>query len=117
MFKTLKAINFHSEVIYFVMNYILQYDDNMTKGKVKNKNIFDGDKWKVNASFPLLRLLKEGNRFPLLHMSCKTIKEVETYKIIHQFYVGYMSSPLLKQNKIFIENISFFISRFDRNNS
>ena len=65
------------------MSYILQYDENMTKGKGNNKKIVAGDKCKVNASVPLLNFLKENGCDPLLHMSHKKIKTVETDKIIH----------------------------------
>ena len=87
------------------MNYILQYDDHITKGKGQNKNIVAGDKWKVNASVPLLKILKENDRVPFLHMSHKTIEEVETDKIIPQFHVVYVYSPFLKQNKTYREKV------------
>ena len=59
----------------------------------ENKKIVGGYKLKVIISVPLLRLLKENNRVTLLHMSRKTIKEIEADKIILQFYVGYIYSP------------------------
>ena len=83
------------------MNYIFQYDDNMTKGKVKNKNIVAVYKWEANDSFPLIKLPKAKNCVSLLHMSRKMIKEVETNNIFSQFCVGYMSSSLSKQNNKF----------------
>ena len=59
-------------VIHFVINYISQYDYNMTKEKETDKNIDAGDKTKVNSSVPLLILLKENYHLPLLHVLKKT---------------------------------------------
>ena len=41
----LVSLNFHSKVINFVMNYISQYTENMTREKEKDKNIESGVKW------------------------------------------------------------------------
>ena len=65
------------------MSYLLQYDENMTEGKENNNKIVARDKCKVNASFPLLKLLKANGCDPLLHMNHKKIKAVETDNIIH----------------------------------
>ena len=81
------------------MNSILQYDDDMTKEKGQNKKIVSGDKWKVNASVTILISLKSKYRVPLLHMSRKTIKEVETDKIIPQYHVNSIYLSFSKQNK------------------
>ena len=48
----------------------------MTKGKGKNKSIFIGDKFRVDASVPLLKLFKSKDRVPMLYMSCNKIKDV-----------------------------------------
>ena len=40
----LASLNFHSKVINFVMNYISQYTENMTREKEKDKNIESGVK-------------------------------------------------------------------------
>lgn len=85
--KKLSSLIFCQNVIYFVMIYVLKYEDNMTEGKVKSKKIVTGDKWKVIASFYLLKKLKPNDFVPLLHMSRKAIKEVETDKIMAQSYV------------------------------
>ena len=80
----------------------------MTKGKGKNKSIFIGDKFRVDASVPLLKLLKENYRVSLLHMSINKMKEVEIDKIIPQSYVGYMYFPFSKQSKTFREQVEIF---------
>ena len=64
------------------MNYISQYDDNMTKDKYKYNKIDTRYKWKMNASFPLLKLFKANYHVTVFNMSFKTIKNVETYKMI-----------------------------------
>ena len=97
-------------MINFVKKYISQYDDNKTKEKDTDRNIETRDKYKVDFSFPILKLLKENDRAPLLHISRKNIKYVETDKMIHQFHVGYMSMLFSKQNKTFREKIDFFNS-------
>ena len=73
------------------MNDILQYDENTTNGKGKNKNIVSGDKWKFNASITLLKRLKANDHVSLLNLRLKTIKDTETDNIISHFHVGYMS--------------------------
>ena len=81
------------------MNYISQYDKNMTKGEYTDKNIQTGGKWKVDSSVPLLKLLKANDLLSLFRMSCNNIKYVETDDIIPQFYVVYMSMPFSKKRK------------------
>ena len=63
------------------------------QGEVKYKKIGTGEKYKVYASVPLLKILKENDCVPLLHMSLNNIKDVETDKMVTQFHVGYMSIP------------------------
>ena len=87
----LSSLNFYSKIIYFVINYLSQYDDNMDKEKNKDKNIDARHKWKVNVSVSLLKLLKSNDCVRLFHTIWNTIKNVETDKMILQFYVGYMS--------------------------
>ena len=91
-----------------------QYDDKMTKEKDKQKNIETGDKWRIDASVTLLKLLKANDRVPLLHMIHKNIKDAKTHNMITQFHVGYMSIPYSKQNKTFREQF-VFTSIFDTN--
>ena len=67
------------------MNSRLQFDENMTKEKGKSKNIVTGDKFKVDASVPLLKSFKSNDRVSLLYMICKYTKEVETLKKILNF--------------------------------
>ena len=50
---------------------------------------------------------KANYRVTLLHMSRKKIKDVDTDKMIPQFYVEYMSMPYLKQNNTFREQVDF----------
>ena len=77
----------------------------MTKGKGKKKKIVAGDKWEVNASVPILKLLKSNDRVLLFHMSFKTIQEFETNRIITQFCVGCMSLYFSNQDKTFREQV------------
>ena len=60
-------------------------------GTRKNNNIDAGDKWKVNESVTILKLLKEKYLLTILHMVSKTISHAETDMIFPQFHVGYMS--------------------------
>ena len=90
------------------MNYISQFDDNTTKEKEKDKNIDTGDKWKVNSLVSLLSLLKANNCVPLLQIIFKTIKHVETDKMINQFHVEYMPMSFSKQDNTFREKLKNF---------
>ena len=78
----LSFLNFNSKVIHFVVNYISQYDDNMTKEKNKYKKNDTRDKCKVNSSAPLLKLLKDNYCDFLFNMIRNTVKRVETDKTI-----------------------------------
>ena len=90
------------------MNYISQFDDNTTKEKEKGNNIDTGDKWKVNSLVSLLSLLKANNCVPLLQIIFKTIKHVETDKMINQFHVEYMPMSFSKQDNTFREKLKNF---------
>ena len=80
-------------MINFLMNYIPQYRENMTKEKEKYKKTDTGDNRKFYDSVTLLKLTKSKNCVKLLHMSIKKIKYVDTDKMIAQFHLGYMSMP------------------------
>ena len=71
----------------------------------ENKKDVAVDKWKFNSSLTLLKLFKRIYSIPLLHISRKTIREVETDKKIPQFNVGYMCSLLFNKNKTFREQV------------
>ena len=62
------------------MNYIIQYDVNMTEGKGNNKNIVAGYKCKFYASVNLLRELKANYLAPLFHMVLKTKKRLKSVR-------------------------------------
>ena len=64
------------------MSYISQYEENITKGKYKDKNIETGYKCKEDASVTLLRILNSNDCIPIFPMSRKNIKYVNTDKII-----------------------------------
>ena len=74
------------------MNYISQYNENMTKDKGKDNEIDSGDKRKLNASVNLLKLLKANDHVTLLNISLKTIFLREN--TIPQLHVGYISMSL-----------------------
>ena len=54
------------------MNYISQYYYNIKKKKGKYNNIDTGDKWKVDASVPLIKLFSRKNikDFESLNLVC-----------------------------------------------
>ena len=117
-FMKIFILNFHSKVVHFVMNYISQYYDNVTKEKEKYNNIESGDKWKVNSTLPILKSLKPNDCVTLLHMILRKIKLAETDNTISQFHVEYMSMSSSKQNKNFREKVErIFTPRSDTNTS
>ena len=92
-------------MIHFVMNNIPQYDDKMIKEKGKDKNIITWVKWNGCASVTILKLLRENDCVPLLHMIRKNIIYFDTDKMVTQFIVGYISMP---QKAIHSENKVIF---------
>ena len=60
------------------MKYIRQYYYTITNYNNKDKNIDSVDKWRVNASVPILQILNANYLVPLFHMSRETNKNVET---------------------------------------
>ena len=55
-------------MIRFVINYIQQYDKNITKEKGKDNNIDAGDIFNENVLVPLLKLLKANDCIKLFHV-------------------------------------------------
>ena len=59
------------------MNYLLHYDEKMTKVKGENNKIVSGGKLKVNTSVNLLKLLTANDSLSLLIMSLEELKRVK----------------------------------------
>ena len=57
---------------------------------------------------PILSLLGDNHRLPLIHMATRDIWLEETKERINKFSIGYMINPKLNINKTFREQVYLY---------
>ena len=99
------AINFTLKVIQVFMFSINTYKQYMIpvgneNGKIKNKDI-----WNYCHHIPMLPLLEDNRRLPLVHMDKCVIRIEEIGERIIEFDIRYMINPSFYVNKSFKEQV------------
>ena len=78
-------------------------------GNENEKNKYN-DKWNYCHHMPILPLLGDNHRLPLLHMNKRFIYLEETKECINEFDIGYMINPNFHINKASREQVDKYMN-------
>ena len=95
------TINFPIKIIQSTIISVNTYKKKIIEIGNKNEKIKNRDKWNYCHDFPILTLLGDNHRLPLIHMAKCFIWLEEKSDCINEFNMGYMINPTLHVNKAF----------------
>ena len=84
---------------------MLQFDGKIIEEKWQGAKVHPSEKWNYCKSIPLQKLLSENYSVPPRNIAKKIVMGKVKNKKISQFQVGYMSFPVLDQNKAFKDKV------------
>ena len=93
------------KVIQAVILSMITYKQDIIEVWNENKKIKNKYRWNYCHHMPMLPLLGDNHRLPLLHIAKSFIWINETKKRINESKIGYMINPSFNVNKSFRDQV------------